>query len=98
MTETLTWVDLDVNDAVSESIEDPTTSGESEFLSDNEDTVPKLTSDTLSQASKTRSMASLITEGGKVKVKLLDQNSETQRLLQSAIVEVRYYLFCTWLS
>ncbi|KAG1791308.1 uncharacterized protein HD556DRAFT_1309901 [Suillus plorans] len=89
MTETPTWVDLDVDDAVSESIEDPTTGGESEFLSDNEDTVPKFTSDTLSQASKTRSMASLVqTEGGKVK--LLDQNSETRRLLQSAIVEVKF--------
>ncbi|KAG1764083.1 hypothetical protein EV702DRAFT_1205196 [Suillus placidus] len=91
--ETPTWANhLDVEDAVSESIEDPSTGGNSsEFHSDNEGgTAPKLTSD--AQTSKTRSIASLVrTEGGKVK--LLDQNLETRKVLQSAIMEVKCHLF-----
>ncbi|KAG1761734.1 hypothetical protein EDD22DRAFT_953734 [Suillus occidentalis] len=89
--ETPTWANMDVEDAVSESIEDRSTGGDSsEFQSDNEGTAPtrKLqTSDT-----KTRSIASLVrTESGKVK--LLDQNLETRRVLQSAIMEVKCHLF-----
>ncbi|KAG2085580.1 uncharacterized protein F5147DRAFT_781952 [Suillus discolor] len=89
--ETPTWANLDVECAVSESIEDPLTGGDSsEFqLSDNKGTAPtrKLTSD-----AKTRSIASLVkTESGKVK--LLDQNLETRRVLQSAIVEVKCHLY-----
>ncbi|KAG1891714.1 uncharacterized protein F5891DRAFT_1197478 [Suillus fuscotomentosus] len=89
--ETPTWANLDVECAVSESIEDPSTGGDSsEFqLSDNEGTAltRKLTSDT-----KPRSIASLIkTESGKVK--LLDQNLETRKVLQSAIVEVKCHLY-----
>ncbi|KAG1733540.1 hypothetical protein EDB19DRAFT_2041212 [Suillus lakei] len=83
---------MDVEDAVSESIEDRSTGGDSsEFQSDNEGTAPtwKLTSD-----AKTRSIASLIqTESGKVK--LLDQNLETRKVLQSAIMEVKCHLFFT---
>ncbi|KAG2041090.1 hypothetical protein BDR03DRAFT_1007438 [Suillus americanus] len=92
--ETPTWAnDIDLEDAVSESIEDPSTGGDSsEFHSDNEGTVPKLTSD--AQTSKTRNIASLVqTEGGKVK--LLDQNLETRKVLQSAIMEVKCHLFFT---
>ncbi|KAG2158665.1 uncharacterized protein EDB93DRAFT_1245899 [Suillus bovinus] len=89
--ETPTWANMDVECAVLESIEDHLTGGDSsEFqLSDNEGTAPtrKLTSD-----AKTRSIASLIkTESGKVK--LLDQNLETRRVLQSAIVEVKCHLY-----
>ncbi|KAG2745268.1 hypothetical protein P692DRAFT_20741800, partial [Suillus brevipes Sb2] len=88
--ETPTWANVDVEDAVSESIEDRSTGGDSsEFQSDNEGTAPtrKLTSD-----AKTRSIASLVrTESGKVK--LLDQNLETRRVLQSAIMEVKCHLF-----
>ncbi|KAG2368154.1 hypothetical protein BDR07DRAFT_1478481 [Suillus spraguei] len=89
--ETPTWANMDVEDAVSESIEDRSTGGNSsEFQSDDEGTAPtrKLqTSDT-----KTRSIASLVrTESGKVK--LLDQNIETRRVLQSAIMEVKCHLF-----
>ncbi|KAG1774253.1 hypothetical protein EV702DRAFT_1200502 [Suillus placidus] len=93
VSETPTWANLDVEDAVSESIEDPLTGGNSsEFHSDNEGTAPKLTSD--AQTSKTRSIASLVrTEGGKVK--LLDQNLETRKILQSAIMEVKCHLFFT---
>jgi hypothetical protein len=59
ISETPTWANLDVEDAVSESIEDPLTGGDSsEPYSDNEGTAPKLTSDT--QTSKTRSSASLV--------------------------------------
>ncbi|KAG2151073.1 uncharacterized protein EDB93DRAFT_1249565 [Suillus bovinus] len=89
--ETPTWANMDVEDAVSESIEDRSTGGDSEFQSDNEGTAPtrKLTSD-----AKTRSIASLIrTESGKVK--LLDQNLETRKVLQSAIMEVKCHLFFT---
>ncbi|KAG1778159.1 hypothetical protein EV702DRAFT_1196582 [Suillus placidus] len=93
VSETPTWANhLDVEDAVSESIEDPSTGGNSsEFHSDNEGgTAPKLTSD--AQTSKTRSIASLVrTEGGKVK--LLDQNLETRKVLQSAIMEVKCHFF-----
>ncbi|KAG2338132.1 hypothetical protein BDR05DRAFT_1004462 [Suillus weaverae] len=89
--ETPTWANMDVEDAVLESIEDRSTGGDSsEFQSDDEGTAPtrKLqTSDT-----KTRSIASLVrTESGKVK--LLDQNLETCRVLQSAIMEVKCHLF-----
>ncbi|KAG2153428.1 uncharacterized protein EDB93DRAFT_1248702 [Suillus bovinus] len=82
---------MDVECAVLESIEDRSTGGDSsEFqLSDNEGTAPtqKLTSD-----AKTRSIALLIkTESGKVK--LLDQNLETHRVLQSTIVEVKCHLY-----
>ncbi|KAG1738100.1 uncharacterized protein EDB91DRAFT_1249410 [Suillus paluster] len=89
--ETPTWANLDVEDAVSESIEDPSTGGDSsEFHSDNEGTAPKLTSDT--QSSKTWSIASLVRTEGR-KVKLLDQNLETRKVLQSAIMEVKCHLF-----
>jgi hypothetical protein len=92
--ETPTWANhLDVEDAVSESIEDPSTGSNSpESHSDNERTAAKLTSD--AQTLKTRSIASLVrTEGGKVK--LLDQNLETRKVLQSAIMEVKCHLFFT---
>ncbi|KAG1775653.1 hypothetical protein EV702DRAFT_1199137 [Suillus placidus] len=94
VSETPTWANLDVEDAVSESIEDPLTGGNSsEFHSDNEGTAPKLTSDAQTLA-KTRSIASLVrTEGGKVK--LLDQNLETRKILQSATMEVKCHLFFT---
>ncbi|KAG1828594.1 hypothetical protein DFJ58DRAFT_849007 [Suillus subalutaceus] len=87
------WANMDLEDTVSESIEDPSTGGDSsEFHSDNEGTAPKLTSD--AQTSKTRSIASLVrTDGGKVK--LLDQNLETRKVLQSAIMEVKCHLFFT---
>ncbi|KAG2126250.1 uncharacterized protein EDB93DRAFT_1257653 [Suillus bovinus] len=89
--ETPTWANMDVECAVSESIKDCSTGGDSsEFqLSDNEGTAPtrKLTSD-----AKTQSIALLIkTESGKVK--LLDQNLETHRVLQSTIVEVKCHLY-----
>ncbi|KAG1743379.1 hypothetical protein EDB19DRAFT_2024023 [Suillus lakei] len=82
--ETPTWANMDVKDAVSESIEDRSTGGNSsEFQSDNEGTAPtrKLTSD-----AKTRKSG---------KVKLLDQNLETHKVLQSTIMEVKCHLFFT---
>ncbi|KAG1860756.1 hypothetical protein F4604DRAFT_1930076 [Suillus subluteus] len=84
---------MDLEDVVSESIEDPSTGGDlSEFHSDNKGTVLKLTSDT--QTSKTWSITSLVrTDGGKVK--LLDQNLETRKVLQSTIMEVKCHLFFT---
>ncbi|KAG1737344.1 hypothetical protein EDD22DRAFT_959670 [Suillus occidentalis] len=89
--ETPTWANMDVEDAVSESIEDCSTGGDSsEFQSDNEGTAPTRKLQTSDM--KTRSIASLVrTESGKVK--LLDQNLETRRVLQSTIMEVKCHLF-----
>ncbi|KAG2154471.1 uncharacterized protein EDB93DRAFT_1102243 [Suillus bovinus] len=81
--ETPTWRDLD--NAVSESIDETTTTcGDSELYS-SDSANPKLTS------AACHSIASLIrTESGKVK--LLDQNQETRRVVRDAIVDAKCHI------